>query len=71
MNAGRRSPPVYSYEVVDTWPHDRRLTRGPGLRRQLFESTGLRGQGGLRRVELKSGKVKKKIESRASSSPRG
>jgi glutaminyl-peptide cyclotransferase len=58
------SPPVYSYEVVNTWPHDEEAyTQGLVFYDgQLFESTGLRGQSSLRRVELKSGKVKKKIE---------
>src|SRR3954468_8753890 len=58
------SPPVYSYQVVNTWPHDEEAyTQGLVFHDgQLFESTGLRGQSSLRRVELKTGKVKKKIE---------
>lgn len=56
--------PVYSYQVINTWPHDAEAyTQGlvfhDGL---LFESTGLRGASSLRRVELKTGKVKKKLE---------
>lgn len=56
--------PVYSYEVINTWPHDSEAyTQGlvfyDGA---LFESTGLYGSSSLRRVELKSGKVKKKVE---------
>ena len=56
--------PVYSYQVVNTWPHDAEAyTQGlvyhDGL---LFESTGLRGESSLRRVELKTGKVKKKVD---------
>jgi glutamine cyclotransferase len=56
--------PVYSYQVVNSWPHDiEAYTQGlvfhDGV---LFESTGLRGSSSLRRVELKTGKVKKKLE---------
>jgi glutaminyl-peptide cyclotransferase len=58
------SVPVYSYEVINSWPHDTHAyTQGlvyyDGA---LFESTGLRGFSSLRRVELKTGKVKKKVE---------
>ncbi len=58
------SAPVYSYQVVNTWPHDdEAYTQGLAFHDgQLFESTGLRGESTLRRVELKTGKVKKKIE---------
>ena len=56
--------PVYSYQVVNSWPHDvEAYTQGlvfhDGV---LFESTGLRGASSLRRVELKTGKVKKKLD---------
>ncbi|HEY0379231.1 MAG TPA: glutaminyl-peptide cyclotransferase [Pyrinomonadaceae bacterium] len=58
------SPPVYTYQVVNTWPHDEAAyTQGLVFHDgELFESTGLRGQSSLRRVELKTGKVKKKVE---------
>ena len=51
--------PVYSYEVVNTYPHDRRaFTQGlvyeAGL---LYEGTGLYGRSTLRRVELETGDV--------------
>ena len=51
--------PVYSYKVVNTYPHDRRaFTQGIVYRDGvLFESTGLRGRSSLRRVELESGRV--------------
>lgn len=51
--------PVYSYEVVNTYPHDRRaFTQGLVYRDGfLYESTGLRGRSSLRRVELESGRV--------------
>jgi glutaminyl-peptide cyclotransferase len=62
--AAADSPPVYTYQIVNTWPHDEEAyTQGLVFHDgQLFESTGLRGQSSLRRVELKTGKVKKKIE---------
>jgi glutaminyl-peptide cyclotransferase len=58
------SVPVYFYQVVNTWPHDTgAYTQGLVFHDgALFESTGLYGSSSLRRVELKSGKVKKKVE---------
>jgi glutamine cyclotransferase len=51
--------PVYSYEVVNAFPHDRRaFTQGLVYRDGfLYESTGLRGRSTLRRVELETGRV--------------
>lgn len=54
--------PVYTYEVVNTWSHDpKAFTQGlvfhDGF---LYESTGQQGESSLRKVELKTGKVKKK-----------
>lgn len=56
--------PVYSYQVINTWPHDTEAyTQGLVFHDgNLFESTGLRGASSLRRVELKTGKVKKKVD---------
>jgi glutaminyl-peptide cyclotransferase len=56
--------PVYSYEVVATYPHDAKAyTQGLAFHDgMLYESTGQYGESSLRRVELKKGKVKKKIE---------
>jgi glutamine cyclotransferase len=56
--------PIYSYQVINSWPHDTEAyTQGLVFHDgALFESTGLRGASSLRRVELKSGKVKKKVE---------
>lgn len=56
--------PVYGYEVVQSWPHDSQsFTQGlvfhDGV---LYESAGMYGQSTLRRVELESGKVKKKTK---------
>jgi len=51
--------PVYSYRVVNTYPHDREaFTQGlvfeDGV---LYESTGLYGNSSLRRVDLHTGEV--------------
>ncbi len=53
------APPVYSYRVVNTWPHDRAaFTQGlVYLNGILLESTGLNGRSSLRRVELETGRV--------------
>ena len=56
--------PIYTYEVINTYPHD------PGAFTQgllfldgaLFESTGLNGQSSLRKVDLKTGGVLKRVE---------
>lgn len=51
--------PIYSYRIVNTYPHDRRaFTQGLVYRDGvLYESTGLRGRSTLRRVDLESGRV--------------
>ncbi len=48
-----------SYDVVKTYPHDpNAFTQGLIYdQEELYESTGLRGQSSLRRVELSTGKV--------------
>lgn len=58
------APPVYGYEVVNTWPHDTNAyTQGliydAGT---LIESTGQYGASSLRRVELQTGKVLKRVD---------
>jgi glutamine cyclotransferase len=63
-NAATTAISVYTYEVVNTYPHD------PGAFTQgllyldgaLFESTGLNGQSSLRKVDLKTGQVLKRVE---------
>ncbi len=55
--------PIYTYEVVQTFPHDTRaFTQGlqvyDGI---LYESTGLHGESSLRRVDLETGRVEKRI----------
>lgn len=56
--------PVYGYQVVHVYPHDRAaFTEGLlYLDGFLYESTGLLGQSSLRRVELATGEVVQKIE---------
>ncbi|HYX27341.1 MAG TPA: glutaminyl-peptide cyclotransferase [Pyrinomonadaceae bacterium] len=56
--------PSYGYEVVNRWHHDAKsfsqgLVFANGV---LFESSGLYGESSLRRVELETGKVTKKID---------
>jgi glutamine cyclotransferase len=55
--------PTYSYKIKHSWPHDRRAyTQGLiFLDGMLWESTGQYGASSLRKVELKTGKVIKKI----------
>jgi glutamine cyclotransferase len=56
--------PVYTYEVVNTYPHDpSAFTQGLIFQDGAFiESTGLEGHSTLRRVELQTGKVLQKVD---------
>jgi glutaminyl-peptide cyclotransferase len=58
-----QNAPVFGYEVVNVYPHDRNaFTQGLLFRDGvLYESTGLNGQSSLRRVELETGKVLQQI----------
>lgn len=60
---GRAAAPVYGYEVVNVYPHDRdAFTQGLLFRDgALYESTGLRGRSSLRKVQLETGKVLQQI----------
>ncbi|HEY8461852.1 MAG TPA: glutaminyl-peptide cyclotransferase [Blastocatellia bacterium] len=63
MTVASRTP-IYGYEVVKVYPHDAgAFTQGlvfhQGL---LYESTGMNGSSSLRRVELETGKVLKKVD---------
>lgn len=51
--------PVYSYEVVNIYPHDRgAFTEGLLFRDgYLYESTGMNGASSIRKIELKTGRV--------------
>lgn len=57
-------PPIYTYEVINVYPHD------PGAFTQglvfdgetLYEGTGLNGRSSLRRVDLASGQVLQQVD---------
>jgi glutamine cyclotransferase len=55
--------PVYTFEIKQTYPHDRAaFTQGlVYLDGHLWESTGQNGQSSLRKVELKSGRVLRSV----------
>jgi glutaminyl-peptide cyclotransferase len=54
--------PVYGYEIVHTYPHDRgAFTEGLFYKGGfLYESTGLQGQSSVRKVKLETGEVVQK-----------
>jgi glutamine cyclotransferase len=56
--------PVYTYQVVNTYPHDpAAFTQGLIYQDDvLFESTGLNGRSTLRRVELSTGRVLNRVD---------
>jgi glutamine cyclotransferase len=56
--------PVYGYEIKRVYPHDpAAFTQGLVFRDgQLWESTGLNGESSLRKVELETGRVLKRVE---------
>lgn len=60
LNNGTQPVPVYTYEIVNRYPHDTgAFTQGLAFDRgTLYEGTGLYGRSSLRRVELATGKVK-------------
>lgn len=63
-NAKAAGVPVYTYEVVNTYPHDpNAFTEGlfyyDGF---LYESTGQEGRSSLRKVNLETGKVVQKFD---------
>jgi glutamine cyclotransferase len=62
--APRESVPLYTYEVVRSWPHDTRaFTQGLVFYQgALYESTGQNGASTLRQVELQTGKVLRKVD---------
>jgi glutamine cyclotransferase len=62
--AATAAVPVYTYQVVDSYPHDpNAFTQGlvyvDGV---LFEGTGRYGQSSLREVDLETGQVQRQIE---------
>ena len=63
-NDASKQLPVYGYEVVNSWPHDREaFTQGLIFHEgALIESTGQYGESSLRRVELQTGRVLQKTD---------
>jgi len=55
--------PVYTVEIINVYPHDREaFTQGLFYHEgYLYESTGLHGKSSLRKADLKTGKIIKKI----------
>ncbi len=58
------APVIYTYEIVNSYPHDMTsYTQGlefhDGI---LYESTGLRGQSKLRKVDLETGEILKEVK---------
>jgi len=57
-------PIIYGYEIVNIYPHDKKAyTQGLEYYNGfLYETTGRRGQSTLRKVDIKTGKILKKID---------
>ena len=60
---GAKSPEIYTYEIVNEFPHDKNaFTQGLEYHNGfLYESTGQYKESSLRKVALKTGKVVQKI----------
>lgn len=58
------TPSIYDFKIVNTYPHDNKAyTQGLEYHNGfLYESTGKNGMSSIRKVELKTGKVLKKID---------
>jgi glutamine cyclotransferase len=56
--------PVYTYEIVHAWPHDRgAFTEGLSwLQGGLLESTGIENTSYLRKVDLATGQVRQEVK---------
>lgn len=59
--AGSEAAPVFTYKIVNTYPHDQQaFTQGLVFKEGvLYEGTGLNGQSSLRKVKLENGEVLK------------
>ncbi len=59
-----KTPEIYTYEILNTYPHDNRAyTQGLEFHQDtLYESTGKKGRSSLRKVDYKTGKVLKQID---------
>ena len=62
LSAAHAAIPVYAFMVKHAYPHDRQaFTQGLYIKDgALFESTGLKGQSSIRRVQLETGRVLQK-----------
>ncbi|MCF6213608.1 MAG: glutaminyl-peptide cyclotransferase [Flavobacteriaceae bacterium] len=60
----KKKPILYSYKIVNTYPHDASaFTQGLEYHNgYLYESTGQLGESSLRKVDLKTGRILKKID---------
>jgi glutamine cyclotransferase len=60
-NVSSSAVPVYTYEIVNTYPHDSKaFTQGLVIHDGIFyESVGIKGESDLRKVEIETGKVLK------------
>lgn len=56
-------PSIYTYKIINTYPHDAKAyTQGLEYHNgYLYESTGQRGESSIRKVDIKTGNVLKKI----------
>jgi glutaminyl-peptide cyclotransferase len=61
---GARKTPLYSFKIINTFPHDSEaFTQGLEYRGGfLYESTGLKGRSSLRKVRLETGEVLQRID---------
>ncbi len=59
-----RAPEIYTYEVIQTYPHDRdAFTQGLEFRGDtLYESTGQKGASSLRKVDFRTGEVLARVD---------
>ncbi len=59
-----KSPEIYTFKIINSFPHDTKAyTQGLEYYNGfLYETTGRRGQSTLRKVEINTGKVLKKID---------
>lgn len=63
LHLATKAPVTYNYEIINEYPHDHdAFTQGLAFENGfLYESTGLRKESTLRKVQLKTGKVLEKI----------
>ncbi len=64
LGSAHAAIPVYAFMVKHTYPHDTgAFTQGLFIKDgALFESTGMKGQSSIRRVQLETGRVLQKID---------